>query len=213
VRSENVSDPDVVLKPRAGRATVAAVPPTGTLRVQQRRAPLGLLVERVDGRPLAGPEGATISTAGADVSDSFAPGTYVNLTDAEALNRPPFDQLPAGRVLSLPDPPLSSFPSTTDTRTVKQIVIRAGQIQSDGAGFAFNLAHIAALTAAARRPPALSDAAPLVKARPEAWTAATPVATHGFTSATAAHQFARYNATVALPEADSDAPVSLAGVL
>lgn len=213
VRSESVSDPDVVLRPRPGRPAVAAVPPTGTLRVQQRRAPLGLLVERVDGRPLAGPQGATISTAGADVTDSFAPGSYVHLTDAEALNRPPFDQLPAGRVLSLPDPPLSAFPSTPDARTVKQIVIRGGQVVSDGPGSAFDLGHLEALTTAARRPPALSDAAPLVTARREAWTAATGVATHGFTSATAAHQFARYHGTVALAKADSDVPVSLAGVL
>jgi hypothetical protein len=213
VRSESIGDPHVVLKPRPARASVAAVPPTGTLRVQQRRAPLGLLVERVDGRPLAGAQGARVLTPGADVTDSFGPGTYVNLTDAEALNRPPFDELPSGRVLSIPDPPLSSFPRTPDPRMIKQIVIRGGHRQPDRIGFAFNLGHIAAITDAARRSPALSDATPLVTVRQEVWTAMTPVATHGFTSATAAHQFARYNDAVALAEADSDVPVSLAGVL
>ena len=34
--------------------------------------------------------------------ERFSPGSYVTLTQSEALNRPPFDILPAGRVLSLP---------------------------------------------------------------------------------------------------------------
>jgi hypothetical protein len=190
---------------------VAAVPPTGTLRVEQRRAPLGLLIERVDGRPLDGAQGVVVQTGGADVTDRFSPGSYTNLTDAEALNRPPFDVLASGRVLTLPDPALATFPHTDENRAVRQIVIRYGVPIDPYGGASLDLTLMAALTHAARRPPALSDASPLVTTRRETWTTADGAAT--FTSASAAHQFARYNATVAVPEADAATAVPMAGVL
>ena len=215
VHAGSVGDPDVVLHPRPGRDGVAAVPPTGTLRVEQTRAPLGLLIERVDGRPLGGPQGVKVLTPGNDVSERFSPGSYMDLTAAEALNRPPFDLLASGRVLSLPDPPLTSFPSTDDNRTMRQIVIKGSHRMPEGALLAlnqmFDLSHMAALTDAARRPPALSDPSPLITADQETWKTTAGAAT--FTSATAAHQFARYNGTVAVAAEDAKAPVSLAGVL
>ena len=53
------------------------------------------------------PQGVKITGGTTDVTDRFSPGSYVTLTDAEALNRPPFDILACGRVLSLADPLLS----------------------------------------------------------------------------------------------------------
>ena len=108
VQSESIADPQVVLKPRTAAAGLAAVPPTGTLQVAQRRAPLGFLIDRVDGRPLGAAQGVKVTGGTRDVLERFGPGTYVNLTDSEALNRPPFDLLPAGRVLSLADPGLAA---------------------------------------------------------------------------------------------------------
>lgn len=212
VHAGSIGDPDVVLAPRAGRPGVAAVPATGALQVAQRRAPLGLLVERVDGRPLAGPQGVRILNPGPDVTERFSPGSFVNLTDSEALNRPPFDQLASGRVLSLPDPALTDFPNQPDPRRMKQIVIRSG-VREEFIGLLFPLGHIASLVAAAGAPPALSDASPLVSALPEVWASTTSAATEEFASASAAHQFARHNGTVALPLADTSAPVSMVGVV
>jgi hypothetical protein len=210
VHAQSIGDPDVVLAPRTGSGTRAAVPPTGALQVEQRRAPLGFLVERVDGRPLDGAQGVQVTTAGTDVTERFSPGSYINLTDAEALNRPPFELLPAGRVLSLPDPALADFPNTPDARSVKQIVISSGH-RSEFTGLFFDLSHITALTDAAGKPPALSNSSPLVVAEREAWT--IPAGGEVFSSATAAHQFARYAATVAVASADAAAPVDLSGVL
>jgi hypothetical protein len=211
VHAHSIGDPEVVLKPRPGRDTVAAVPPTGTLRVEQRRAPLGVLIERVDGRPLDGHQGVIVQTPGTDATERFSPGSYANLTDAEALNRPPFDVLASGRVLSLPDPPLTAFANTPEDRHVHQIVIREKHRADAVAGVLFDLSHMAAITAAARRPPALSDASPLVTTLQEAWTTASGA--DAFTSATAAHQFARYHGTVAVTVSDVKAPVSLMGVI
>ncbi|KGN39773.1 hypothetical protein N801_19035 [Knoellia aerolata DSM 18566] len=211
--ADSVSDPDVVLAPRPGRAGVAAVPPTGTLRFEQRRAPLGLLVERVDGRLLAGPQGVRVTTPGADVTAPFSPGSYAALTDAEALNRPPYDVLTAGRVLSMADPGLVTFPNVPDARTVTQIVISSGRPRVTGMGAFLDVGHMALLTDASRRPPTLSDPRPVVTAERETWVAWTTATTHGFDSATAAHQFARHHGTVAVTEADFETPVSMAGVL
>ena len=207
IHTESIGDPDVILKPQPGPGDVAAVPPTGTLRAAQRRAPLGLLIERADGRPLGGPHGVTVTTPGSDVMDRFSPGSYAVLTDAEALNRPPFDVLPAGRVLSLTDP--APVGGVVDDRKVWQIVISNGN-RAEIDGVALDISAVAALTDAARRPAALSDTAPLITVQAERWT--TVSGGPAFDSATAAHQFARYTDTFAVAGTDAAAPVSLAGV-
>ena len=66
------------------------------------------------------------------------------------------------------------------------------------------------LVTAAGKPPALSDAKPLMTATQEDWTATS--APDAVPSATAAHQFVRYNAGIAQASADAAAPLNLAGV-
>ncbi|SFT98173.1 hypothetical protein SAMN05660657_04403 [Geodermatophilus amargosae] len=73
------------------------LPPTGIVW-EQTRAPLGLLLERFEGSPLRRVE--TITASGAEVSgeelDWFAPGSFTELTEAEALTRRSFERLPSG---------------------------------------------------------------------------------------------------------------------
>ena len=76
----------VVLEPRPGRSRRGGRPADRLRCLAQRRAPLGVLIERVDGRPLDGAQGVTV--AGPPVTDVFSPGSYRALTDAEALNGP-----------------------------------------------------------------------------------------------------------------------------
>ncbi len=212
VQAESIADSQVVLRPRPVAATAAAVPPTGTLQVAQRRAPLGLKIDRLDGRPLGPPRGVSLMGGSRDVLERFSPGSYITLSDAEALNRPPFDLLPSGRVLSLSDPALAAN-STDETRTVEQIVIVGQAIVSDPdppLGAWLDLRGVTALVAAAGRPPALSDPSPLIAAKREAWTATG--STELFTSATAAHQYVRYSSGVALASTDAAAALDLVGV-
>ena len=185
------------------------MPPTGTLREDQRRAPLGFLIDRVDGRPLGAPQGVKVTSGTADVSDRFSPGTYITLSSAEGLNRPPFDVLPSGRVLSVADPALDAG-KIPDARTVWQIVIRDGIVFDGTAAKRVDLTGVAALVNAAGKPPALSNASPLVTATQEVWNATSASGT--FASATAAHQHVRYHAGVAQASADAAAPLNLAGV-
>jgi hypothetical protein len=210
LQAESVADPEVVLRPRAGSGALAAVPPTGALRVSQRRAPLGLPIDRVDGRPLGDRQGVTIAGGSRDVTERFAPGSYATLTDSEALSRPPFDVLPSGRVLSLTDPPLAAN-ATLEDRKVEQIVMIGQRIVSDDRnGVRVDLSHAQALVTAAGLPPALSDNAATVIATGETWTVSGAAGT--FASATAAHQHARYHSGVALAATDAAASVELAGV-
>ena len=209
VRSASVADPLVVLSPRPRAGGLASLPPTGTLQVEQRRAPLGQKIERLDGRPLPSPQGVTITNGTADVTDRFSPGSYITLTDSEALNRPPFDVLASGRVLSLVDPELSEG-KIDDPRAVRQIIIRDGGVVGEDDGLWASLVDVVALVIAARRAPALSDTKPLITATQEEWHAtSTPTV---FASATAAHQFVRYGTGVAQAAADAAAPLSMVGV-
>jgi hypothetical protein len=209
VHSGSIADPLVVLSPRPIAGGLASVPPTGTLQVEQRRAPLGFLIERVDGWPLPSPQGVKITSGTTDVTDRFSPGSYITLTDSEALNRPPFDVLASGRVLSLADPGLSQG-LIDDPRKLAQIIIRNGVVINEVEGERANLVDVMVLVIAAGLPPALSDATPIITATQEEWRAtSTPTA---FASATAAHQFVRYNKGIAQASADAAAPLNLAGV-
>ncbi|BDC42663.1 DUF6603 domain-containing protein [Paraburkholderia terrae] len=210
VQSASIADSQVVLKPRPGTPELAAVPATGALQVLQRRAPLGLLIDRADGRPLGGPQGVKVDGGSGDVTERFSPGSYITLTQAEALNRPPFDVLPAGRVLSLADPPLDAN-RTAEDREVEQIIIVGNRIKREHEWTLLTpLGELSAMVGAAGRPPALSDAAPVITATAEQWRASNTAEVFG--SATAAHQSARYRGGIALAASDAAAPVDLATV-
>jgi hypothetical protein len=212
LHAEALQDNAVVLKPRAVRADVAAVSPTGTLRWSQRRAPLGLPIDRVDGAPLASAQGVQMITPGNPVSESFSPGSYCTLTSAEALNRPPFDILMSG--VSLAPAAATPAPKEDDFRKVELIVIMGGKPQPSKLVGRLAIAAASELVLSSRRPPALSDSAPLVTASRETWaTVASGGGTAtGYASATAAHQFARQRGGVAIATADANAPVNLAGI-
>src|SRR5262249_7068401 len=99
------ADTFVVLRPPDARATVPVLSPAGRPVWRQRLAPLGLLLTRLQGRPLARAETVTVSGPQliAAERDWFAPGGFADLTDAEALHRRAFEQLQAGARLGFGD--------------------------------------------------------------------------------------------------------------
>lgn len=96
LRASGGADPMVVLS--QAPTSLPLVPGRGRLVWAQQRAPLGLVLHRFEGAELPGPQ--TVTLSGPQLTDAerddFAPGTFSNLTDAEALNRPAFDRLVAG---------------------------------------------------------------------------------------------------------------------
>ncbi|SDD53277.1 hypothetical protein SAMN05216345_110179 [Cupriavidus sp. YR651] len=209
VRAASVNDPAVVLAPRATRDGVAAVPPTGALQWSQRRAPLGFPVDRVDGLPLPVRVGVRVTTPGSPVTERFAPGNYCNLNAAEQLNRPPFDVLDAGLVLGSGAPQTSA--KLTDNRDVDVIVLPANPPGLTGK--AISLVAASGLVTASQRAPALGSTDALIHAQHETWATVPPTDFPSYTSATAAHAFAKGNTTGgAVPMADFLAPIDLSGI-
>jgi hypothetical protein len=85
-------------------STSPILPATGIVW-EQTRAPLGLLLERFEGSPLRRTE--TVGVIGDAVSDEardwFAPGSFAELNDAEALTRRSFERLQSGVRLAAGD--------------------------------------------------------------------------------------------------------------
>lgn len=208
LRVQDDRDPSVRLAPRSLPASSIALAPTGTLRWAQRRAPLGFHLDRVDGQPLPAPAGARLATpTTAPVEERFAPGTYCNMTQAEALNRPTFDVHDAGGILS--SPPSSAPAGTDDDRAVDLITILGGPPSFKGSGIHVDVSLTTALVRGARLPPTLSDPTPQLVAGHESWVVlGGPAAT----SATAAHQEARQSGSVAVAAADAANPVDLSAL-
>lgn len=100
--SEGGDDQHAIQKCRpiqAGKPPV--VSPLGQLRWMQKRAPLGTTLDRFEGQPLAAQQRvvATCLQSTGAVTDWFAPGSFTNLSESEALNRPGFERLDAGVML------------------------------------------------------------------------------------------------------------------
>jgi hypothetical protein len=118
------TDARVTIEP-ATNAALPVVPPLGQAAWTQTRAPLDLLLQRFEGAPLARPE--TVAASGPQVTgpeaDWFAPGSFTELSDADALNRRAFERLHGGVRLGAAG--TADGPSATITVTVKQIRLPA----------------------------------------------------------------------------------------
>ena len=91
-------DPLVGLRPPPAGSALPVLPPTGELVWRQSRAPLGLLLQRFDGAPLSRHETVTAASTHrtGDEADWFAPGSFTELSDADAVNRPAFARFAGG---------------------------------------------------------------------------------------------------------------------
>jgi hypothetical protein len=180
------------------------VTPAGQLVWSQRRAPLDLLLEKVDGAPVARPE--TIRASGDQVeaadTDWFASGAFATLTESDALSRPAFERLAAGVRLGAPG--TDDGPARTLTVTIKQIRVPAPPAVVSGGVFPQWFA-----TASAQRLGAAvtTKATPTITVSTETWQvigAAGDELHHAVTQAQA-HQIARVTGTsvaTAVPASD-----------
>jgi hypothetical protein len=212
IHAEGTSDPDVILKPAPSEK--AAVPPTGSLRFEQGRVPLGVYVDRVDGRPLPGRQRVQLMTAGTAVTASFAPGGYLNLSKSEMLSKPTFDTLPAGII---PNP--TAEPGTADTPVdlvgaiIQIIILNGKQVEPPIPGITVELAAIIRLVSASQSPPTLGDQTRSVIAKPTSWQSVSPGgAVENHASATAAFQMAKHHGGFAVAAGELSQPVDLSTV-
>jgi hypothetical protein len=99
----------------------------------QRRAPLGLVLQRIGGAPLAAAETVEVTgpqLAGAEL-DWFAPGSFAELTDAEALNRRAFERLAGGARFG--EPGTDDGPGRQRAVIVREIRLPARATRTRGA--------------------------------------------------------------------------------
>jgi hypothetical protein len=212
LHAESVSDPDVVLAPRPGRpgSRPCRRPGPCVSSSAARRWDAGGARRRPSARR---PAGRPCHHAGPRRHGAVQPG-QLRRPDRCRGAEPSTLRCAECRPGALADRPGPlGVPERPDDRRVKQIVISDGQVRPTGGapGALLDLHEMALLREASRRPPAVSDISPMLTARPETWMAWTPVALHGFSSASAAHQFARHHDTVAVTEPDFESPVSLEG--
>ncbi len=89
-----------------GTPTHAVVSPLGVLVWVQHRAPTGIALDRFEGQPLDAQQKLQVTAdvqGAASAQDWFSPGSYAQLSGAEALNRPSFERLDAGLTFGFAD--------------------------------------------------------------------------------------------------------------
>ncbi|MFJ3339199.1 DUF6603 domain-containing protein [Streptomyces sp. NPDC086766] len=117
------------LKPPVPAAGEAIVHPLGAVRVSQRIVPLQREIARFGAAPPADfTRFEIVSATGArhdpvPVYDSFSPGQYLGLSDAEKLAAPGFEQMPSGARLTEPGDAHSTGPGTACPITFETITI------------------------------------------------------------------------------------------
>src|SRR5262249_10850180 len=91
--------------------------PLDELEVRQQVVPLGVMVNRIDAGPLAAPRTfdvamkiGTTTAKSEPLNDAFARAKYVDMTDADRLSAPSFEQMPSGVRVSLDPLSLSAQP-------------------------------------------------------------------------------------------------------
>ncbi len=165
VRASAAADPRVTVD-LASDTVLPVVSPLGQAVWSQERAPLDLLLQRFEGAPLSRPE--TVSATGPQVTgvevDWFAPGTFAELSDADALNRRAFERLNGG--VRLGTSGTDDGPATTFPVTVRQIRLPAAETFPDALTFpAWMLRATSARLGAVQR----DAVVPALTVRDETW--------------------------------------------
>jgi hypothetical protein len=195
LRAVGPPDPHVRLRPPAPSLTVPVVPPTGMIAWEQRRAPLDLVVTRMDNARLPAPVrvSATSSTTTTPVADWFAPGQFTDLTDDQALTRPSYERLTSG--VQLGGQGVVDGPTAVIAVTILEI--RPPVAPSPGRPAVAFPAWL--LTTGGNAGPD----APAITVRTESWTVtAGTTRTSGLTGAAARHLAAHLPDATATPAVD-----------
>ncbi len=210
-------DRDVVASPMPVPPGVALVSPCGGVGWQQKRIPLTIPIDRLDGAPLGSSQAVTAAVPHqtSELDDLFAPGQFISLSQAEALNRPPFENLPAG-VVSAGGAALVGPSAAQDTHPDEYRKVRGENHSRLAASTISALAFpdiLLAMLGDRDAPPAVATRTPMVSVTAPSWVNSADGVIRA--SATAAFQAARISGdpnAFATAAADAASPVAMAGV-
>jgi hypothetical protein len=107
----------------AGTEESPLVDPAASIRWEQRRAPLEMILEMIDGAMLPSPQEVHVVDASTDqmVEEWFAPASYTTYDDAEAINLPAFERMFGGLDFNVGTEPASE--AVVHALTVTQFVL------------------------------------------------------------------------------------------
>jgi hypothetical protein len=216
LRSLGGADPMVLLAPVEVDGGLAVVTARNGVEWRQHAVPLETPVDRIAGTPLPSLQtvSATLDSAvltGQQVRDRFAPGSFITLTAAEALNGPTYDDLPAGLRVTGTSVAGNSVPADNDLQVLRKV-------RGQGTFPAFTilpsdltLAFAAGLLAMVRD---RDDAATVANLVPQVTLAGATWLAGGsqHDSQTQAFQAAGLGGGAVLAQADFDQPIAMAGI-
>jgi hypothetical protein len=208
LRSTDADDLEVLIAPRRTGAA-AVVMPQGLLTWAQRRAPLNILLERLDGVPLTESQAVVVTATGVTGStqDWVSPGTYLNLSESEALNRTPFDWVDTGVTVGFGLRQSASLPLNVDEKIKTIRLFEEASVQQPLELFPSLLLDALIERVGAGR---VLPAAPRVGIRDETWAVRRGGAHFADNlRETDAHQRARTHNGTALPTGDAADPIQL----
>lgn len=189
----------------------AILSPLGGLRWTQKKAPLRTTLERFGGSPLTTTQRIelTVDRPTTATDDWFAPGSFVELTQSEALNRPSFERLTAGADIGFGGLTGDGNPITHEADVD---VIKLPEPEPISLAFLVALPGIVVANASRRdAAAAAAHVAPIIGVSQETMSVveSSGATVHTGLSATEAHQRARHNGGVAVTDVDV---VDLVGV-
>jgi hypothetical protein len=192
----------------------AVIPPLAGVEWVQHVAPLDTPIDRVAGSPLGSVQTVHASASQPNVTttpvkDQFAPGSFITLTESEALNGPTYDLLPAGVAMGGQTLQGNGKPRDVDVTVLRKVRGEKKMSPEPDQGIFVFSSALLAMVASRDLPPVVASTQVAVTMTAQVW-ATTSGTTHE--SATQAMQHARLNgAGVALHAADLARPVSVGG--
>ena len=215
LHAPELADPAVVLRPASPPADVALVAPTGRVVWAQTTMPLATPLRRVRDVPLAAPDEANVELADFSVATSielaeewFSPASFLELSGADALNRPSFERLQAGLAFRL-----ATDRGSPHTVTVQALEFLKPEVPSAPAAVhLFPLGLLVAIGARSEEPAARTTE-PIIGLVPEQWLVVGNGGGAGMRSETEAHEAAASNRLMRpIAAVSSKDGVSLAGL-
>ncbi len=215
LRSLGGADPMVLLAPVEAEGGLAVVTARNGVEWRQHLVPLETPIDRVNGTPTGSTQTVTAALtspvlSGQDVLDRFAPGSFITLTAAEALNGPTYDDLPAGLKVTGTSVDGNDVPADNQIQVLVKVRRETLPLFTPLAGataFAFSSG---ALTMVQQRDQAAAVATrdAQVTITPASWMAGS--AQHD--TQTQAFQAAKVGGGAVLAKADFDKSITLAGI-
>lgn len=214
IRALGGADPSVLLSAPDRQTDLAVVAPLSGLVWSQHRVPFDLPLDRVDGTPLGSTQSVHASAPGPTgvEKDRFSPGSYITLTQSQALAAPSYDLLPSGLSVGAG----AALDGDSEVTINKPQILR--KVRGEGLPLSFRVEGLFValpggllnMVQDRERPASVADRDARVSELEGSWKTFGDSKLHG--SATQAMRASMLGAGPALTAADAARPIAIAGL-